>query len=259
MNTIILYNNTKTGQKVLIQDESVKNEFESIIKKHNRIPNEYYEYLNELIFKKLTYKPWAVIAFKDEFMIFEHIIKLTEINKGISFTNYSNKNGDYIFYPKISLFLIKNKESLKNTLTDSPLFSTTWWELKEKSSDTNWFCIPSSPSIDWIKKQEIIEKKSYEDKKRLYDEIKCKSNKLKKELNDFTLFRKKIDKPLKVRCFICGRETSYDFFTDDGLPRLCSFCHRQKSPKILVANYDDEINAAFWDFANYKLDHLEDF
>lgn len=260
MNTTILYNDNATiGQRILIQDENLKNEFENILKKHNRIPMEYYKFLDELLYTKLSYKPWVIIAFKDEFVLYEHIRNLIEIHKDFSFANYSNQNGIDIFYPKISLFFFKSKECLKNTVLDSPVFSTAWYELKNNSSDNNWFCIPCSPSIDWLQNQEKLENRLYEYKKTLYKEIKSKCDELKKEINNTVSYRRKEDKPLKVRCFICGKETSYDLFTDDGLPRLCLFCHRQKSLEILDFNYNDEINIAFRDNVNYKLDHPEDF
>ena len=31
---------------------------------------------------------------------------------------------------------------------------------------------------------------------------------------------------LKIRCYLCGNMTKYDFFKDDGSPKLCRACNK---------------------------------
>lgn len=68
---------------------------------------------------------------------------------------------------------------------------------------------------EYVKNLFIMEdnkQKSVNPKKRLRNNVKSRSTEL------------------RVRCFICGRETTYELFEDDGLPRLCIFCHKNISP-----------------------------
>jgi len=217
-------------------DSQIIDTLKEILKPYSINPIEYLERVDKQIDFDNNYQtiykiPWCFISFPREYNLFFYLKSLCTYGFGYSTRTGLDMNSKS---PLVGFIQLYSKKSLAQLALKSPLFSTAYWDLKDKNAEEHWFCFPFAPPEEWLIYKEAIEKK-YQ-KNLLYRQ--------KKEL---------ISKPDGAICSICGKVISYDLIIYETHPQMCNECSQP-----IDYPGEDEIDTDTQDMIEYLFDHPKD-
>ena len=101
--------------------------------------------------------PWAIIAFPQEYPVFEHLCSIRADRESLASSSYCYldrpKRSDEI--PLVSMIFARDITSLAEAVsTKSPLLIGAWSCLQDKATDRHWLFLAEELPCDWVKEQQ---------------------------------------------------------------------------------------------------------
>ncbi len=97
--------------------------------------------------------PWAIVLFEKEYQLAGHAVSLRKCREDFGFSSYSSEM-DYTLseagVPRLSFFIVFNRDAFKAAAGESPLFLKAWDLLEGKSESLHWIGIADPPPQEWV-------------------------------------------------------------------------------------------------------------
>ena len=111
-------------------------------------------YLCSLGINRVEGIPWAFIALDHEYKLVGHLMAIKGKTRDLRFAWYSRANQPDSATKYVSFLIAMNKDILLSLADQTPLLTSAWELLKDKSENQHWFCISDSLPENWVRKTE---------------------------------------------------------------------------------------------------------
>lgn len=114
-------------------------------------------YLCSLGIKRADDIPWALIALDREYKLVGHLMTIKGNTRDLRFAWYSRANQPDSATKCVSFLIAMNKDILSSLANQTPLLTSAWELLKDKSENQQWFCISDPLPEEWARNAEDID------------------------------------------------------------------------------------------------------
>src|SRR4030066_962241 len=114
-------------------------------------------YLCSLGIKRADDIPWALIALDREYKLVGHLMTIKGNTRDLRFAWYSRTNQPDSATKCVSFLIAMNKDILSSLANQTPLLTSAWELLKDKSENQQWFCISDPLPEEWARNAEDID------------------------------------------------------------------------------------------------------